>query len=486
VATLFKQCARVWVVFYAFIAATLGGQVAWGAPQFQGEIPQDVALATLAWTAGVACTGYDGRAHPTVMIVRQRLPDGFLGMATIDDEGLARIELDATHHRLAEVIVHEVAHGWAAKGPSALREGRTELLADCIAQQIPGFVPLQWDDGRTLVALPDLREWRNEYDHGPAMRMDVRTDAYIGAARLFRTAALWVDPRLFWPEDGELGWSRFFEILAESGSETQSLLRELEGGAVSQRVMLGDGDRDGLCDFAERMWDTNPEVWDTDGNGFWDGIEAQSGQIPLPFDETPMCTGYSVGPQGGTIEVVVGGNLRGYPAPNIVISVGRDRARSSRMEFMHPGPVLVRLEEVSSLLTGGVWAEVKGEQLTPSTKCQSDLDKTLWIEAESEMDWPTEFWDMLSAIQMDAQEIWGPSPVRLAVVVGGGRTRMEGPIIRLSFREFMRALRTGDWVSLARRAVAMHYAAHLQEAANPWKMVPVFERYLEDVDSQGQ
>ena len=159
-------------------------------PTFVADEPADALLAARAWEAGVACAGREPIAAAEVRITRSVIPGGWLGRAHVDDGGvLRRIDVSAPAERVGEVIVHEVAHAWVSDGDLALVEGAAELLADCIVGREPGIATLQFDDGRDLVAMTDLRAWAIAVEGKPLAMDGARTDAYLGAARLLRTAS---------------------------------------------------------------------------------------------------------------------------------------------------------------------------------------------------------------------------------------------------------------------------------------------------------
>lgn len=208
---------------------------------FQAEYAEDARVASVAWEAARVCTGWTPRTHPIVTIDRGVLPKTFLGMATTDEAGLASIRLDRDHAR-PEILVHEIAHAWVSRGPTALVEGRAELLADCMVRERPGLAPLQWDDGRQLVSMPALHTWDSQEDHGPTVDPMQRTDAYLGAARLVRLASLLLPERSLWPEHdkgGEgLDWADLDQMLADAGRAGEGLRAILHADAETQRLAL--------------------------------------------------------------------------------------------------------------------------------------------------------------------------------------------------------------------------------------------------------
>ncbi|MEQ1571570.1 MAG: hypothetical protein ABMA64_38435, partial [Myxococcota bacterium] len=292
--------------------------VTWGsgaaaAPTFVGA-PVDVRLATAAWGAAVACTGRDGAALDEVSIERKTVPGNYLGVARTDALGrLYRIDLNTGDARLSEVLVHEVSHAWVSDGPVALVEGTAELIADCIVERLPGLAPLQYDDGRDLSGLPDLRTWSKPVEGTPTELHAVRTDAYLGAARLMRTARI-AAPDAAWWADRRVDWEGFEAALEAAGPRGRALVLALHGGVEAQRAALVDADRDGLTALAESWLGTDDARVDTDADGWSDPalLGVPAGAVPVPLDATPVCTGTvaELAPA-----VVTGGNLRGAWLP---------------------------------------------------------------------------------------------------------------------------------------------------------------------------
>lgn len=207
-------------------------------PAFHGDAEQ-VALAEAAWTAATACAGREAQANERVALV----PVGeaeWTAHAVIDAGGLAAVQL--TPAADARSLVHELAHAWVDGGPAALREGRANLLADCIAGSVPG-VGLRtgsWSPS----AIPDLRSW----EHREGQDADVRAAAYGASAALLRAAAR-VVPREALFRTSYLGWAGFEELLVDAGPAAEPVLAVLRGGSAAQRRALRDDDGDGVTDL---------------------------------------------------------------------------------------------------------------------------------------------------------------------------------------------------------------------------------------------
>lgn len=424
-----------------------GGGVATAAPRFDAEVPADAALAAAAWEAAAACTGREGRAHEVVTIGRRVIPGDYLGVAHTDAAGrLFRIDLNTQVDRHREVLVHEVAHAWVSEGPIALLEGSAELLADCVAARVPGIAPLQWDDGRELTGLPDLREWSVPREDAPAELGAIRTDAYLGAARLLRTAARVVDPRVLLA-DPKPTWEAFEGHLAAAGAPGEALLEALRGGAGAQRRALADADRDGVTTLAESWLGTDDGRFDSDGDGWWDGAhDVPADALAVPLDGTPVCSGWAAPEAGASVAVLGGGNLRGTDVPIPVARAGSHPATWAPARREGHGPsralvpggasVLVQLDGPPTADSAGAWwARVQGEALVPDPACRSTVGVTVWAHDPALAARVPALVEALERAEALATDRFGPGPGRVAVALGGRTSTVEGAVVWLSSRD---------------------------------------------------
>ena len=416
------------------------------APRFVGDA-EDVALAAAAWEGAVACTGREGLATELVPIVRRSVPGDYLGVARTEPESgrLYRIDLNAEASRHREVVVHEVTHAWVSEGPVALVEGTAELIADCIVTRHPSLAPLQYDDGSTLSGLPDLVGWSKPTEGTPSELHAVRTDAYVGAARLLRTAARVVPPERLWASR-TLDWATFDALLAGAGPQGDALARALHDGARAQRIALSDADRDGLTAIAEGWSGTDDGRFDTDDDGWWDGgrAGAPADAVAVPADGTPVCTGHAAGTGAGTL--VAGGNLRGATLPEVLLRrPGGDGVR----------PLLVAFGEMpGTRTTGSAWARVDGGT-EAAAGCLSTASTTVWAEDPAFAGLVPELSRRLERAAAIATERYGPGPQRIALALGGARSTVEDEVVWLSTTDVARALARGDADGLALLAVSL-------------------------------
>lgn len=392
-------------------------------PVFVGA-PDDVLVARRAWRAATACAGREGRAAPSVELVRKTNPLDYLGVARTDERGaLWRIDLNTDDDRHREVVVHEVTHAWVSEGPVALVEGSAELLADCVVRRDPGLAPLQFDDGRDLAGLPDLVGWHKPDADAPTELHAFRSDAYVGAARLLRTVASVVGPEVLW-QGQALSWDDLRARIADQGGPRGAeLLAALEGGADTQRAALADGDRDGLTALQERWGGTDDGRFDSDGDGWWDGAEAPRGAFPLPLDGTPVCA------PGGLARI--GADARGAALPEVLVDGGL-----ARLSALPPAES-----------TGGWWGVAAG---APEASCVGSPRVTVWTDDPALVPLVATVAEATERALVGVESRLGPGPQRVAVVLGG-TSRVEGAVVRLGAAELADPDLAGRTAVAARR-----------------------------------
>lgn len=418
----------VWLATASALAAS---------PTFRADVAIDAEVATRAWVAAEACTGRTARSAPEIEITRSVIPGGWLGRAHVHDQGLERLDVSAPAQRVNEVIVHEIAHAWVARGDQALVEGAAELLADCIVANDPGLAPLQFDDGRDLVALTDLRTWGIAEEGKPLAMDGARTDAYLGASRLLRTATHVLAEPLLWQAE-ELTWAALEGWLEAEGAAAAPVLDVVRSGPVQQREALRDRDLDGVTDLAEALAGTDPLAFDSDGDGWWDGAGPHPDHaVVVPLDGTFACAGSAEGP----VEALPGGNLRGLHAPSV-------RARTTAA-----GAVLVALEGDNTHTSGGMWATVEGAR--PGGACTSDPRRTVAAEAPDGVPHVAAFAEALDAPLGIAEARLGPSATRVAVLLGGEVTSFDGRVVRVATADLQQAADRGALDELAAAVVAL-------------------------------
>jgi len=429
-------------------------------PVFVADNTDDATLASRAFTAGVVCTGWTPPHHDRVVLTRTAVVDGYAGRAFVDAEGLHRIELPT--ERTARTLIHELAHAWANKGPAALTEGRADLLADCIAMRLPAIDLLDPDPGHDLDHLPDLRKWTHPRGAHTARLADrERADAYLGASRLMRVVATLVPPQKLWPEDGALRWKDLDRLLEEAGPRGAIVVDMLAGGAPRQAQALTDHDRDGLPWIAEILGNTNPDVWDTDGDGWWDGAPiAPSGAVPLPRDGTAVCSGLTASPRGGRVQVRAR-VTRSYEPPKVRVLASDtwfvdDPSRGVHIEPNQP--ILLALDGGLHGAVGGAWALAGGQDLLNAWNCRSTPAMTVWLGDPTFTPLLSTFIEQLEEHASRADGLLGKVPRRLVVGLGTDAVEVDADGVRLSAELLRWATREGRLDALAGLAVALHRA----------------------------
>jgi len=452
------------------------------APRFVADDLDDAVLARKAWGAAEHCTGWTAPAHEQVRITRGPAVGGYDGRAYIDADGLERIELSGLDPRRS--LLHEIAHAWTRKGPATLNEGRTDLLADCMALTLTDPDLLDPDDGRDLSALPDLRRWTNPRTHeGSDMLDEGRADAYLGAARLFRVVGTVVAPRRLWPQDGQLRWKELEALLVHSGPRGAIVWDVLEGGVERQREALSDRDRDGQPWLAEILSGTDPERWDSDGDGWWDGASpAPVGAVPLPPDGTAVCSGVAAGHQGARLQVRYRATRAAERAPVKVLAgdlwIVDDPARGVRVD---PGePVLLALEGGQREATGGAWALAGGQDLVNAWNCRSTPRYTVWVAEPTATISLQAFTRAVDEHLHRADGLLGPASRRLVVSLGAERVAITPDAVHLSTGLLAWAQEHDRIDALAGLAVALHRTWQGPEHARRFDTAEALTRALVD------
>jgi hypothetical protein len=358
----------------------------------------DTELSAQAWAAAVTCTGTEPQLDK--ITVTRDLPDGDWAEGRSSVDGVAmfiRLKEEATPHALA----NQMAHAWFSREsvPSGVvREGLADLLATCMQEKAPKYVAFAASEPKSVSEFPDLMSDPDAEALG--------LEGTVAAVRLMRAVAsvrnmagLWADP----PQD-----MKALHALMTNAERGKHIVEMLDGGLEKQRVGLSDPDLDTLPTVQEVTLGMNPNQWDTDGDGWWDGAtEARpEGAIPLPRDGTRVCMpSWS---EDGAAIVHYGGNLYGHDP----------RAESLSLES---GATLVGLRSELVDLAGGLYvtAHSSGE-LSPNPHCHWSARTTTVGEL------PPRHQEAASALAEEVERMWtvfedvlGPAPSRLEIRVDG-------------------------------------------------------------------
>jgi hypothetical protein len=432
------------------------------APDFVGEPSRAARIARIAWEAAESCTGWAAPSHAQVDIVGAEQTDTTrLVQGHRDADGLYKIEIFGRRPD-SLAVVREVARSWTSSGPTALTVGRTDLLVDCIASTDARTVSRVPDDGRLLEAMPNLLTWESEaYGRPTTDPSDITVAGWWGAARVVRLAAQFVDPKHFWPKTRLLGWDEFAALMLASGPNGEPIMKMLAGGVEEQRLALADLDQDGLPNLGEQLLGTDPTIWDTDGDGWWDGAKRPelAEAVALPPDGLPVCLAAGGnGPMGGVV-LDVGGNLRGPQVPKVILLMKTRQVElvsGSNYHRVPSGrPAVVRLSGELGHSTGGVWVAPVGSEAKIRTGCMADDRMVVWASSPSQRKFVQQFHTLSVEAHKRAEKLLGPTRVPLTVQLGDAESWVEGNTVGLSERALHWAETSGrlDW--LAALAVAL-------------------------------
>ena len=374
-------------------------------PVFVADLPQDIEVAAAAWDAARACTGRDAEAADEVPIRRDLFdPDGPDGIAETGDAGLLAVRLQPTADNA--VLAHEIAHAWIHEGEAWMVEGRTELLALCIAARIPEHVRFRHYGGQP--GLPeDLRTWTSAAESFGVIPDEHIEAYYVHSQRLFEAIALLIPAERFWSEIATPE-ALVEELAALPDGET--VLNALDN-VRTQRRALADPDRDGLSTLYEEIVGTDPHAWDSDGDGFWDGAgERPEHAIVIPRDGSVVCSPWR--PVGAeTIDLFGGGNLHGH-------DVGGERWPESSLKRG------VRMSPARFASPGGMWMAVEGDPLEPNPLCRVNDKYTL-------RDMTGALSEELAVLDQEllrfiavVEEDFGPAPRRASIELTGSGVRI--------------------------------------------------------------
>lgn len=231
-----------------------------------------------AFRAGEACAGRPPDAEDTVRLA-PLLSQTYGGLARFRNDRLFLIEIAQPHPR---VLLHEVAHGWSHGSPiDGFVEGGAEVLANCMAMRLDRRDLRLVGGHRKLATAQSIRKM----EAGTTM-MDYHVSRiWFGslADRVGLQALLARDARPPFPSLKEDPHAR--AIFAAYDNPNLATVSH-------------DADEDGVPAYVEQIMGTDPNVRDTDGDGWWDG--ARPDELPptathIQADGNLHCSGH-VGP----------------------------------------------------------------------------------------------------------------------------------------------------------------------------------------------
>ncbi len=377
-------------------------------PIFEGLDPQGIALAQAAWEAGVDCTGWVPKHKALVRFQVGEVSGGFAGRAYVGSAGLERIKVKPGWR--PRTIFHEVAHAWVHGGPSALAEGRTNLLADCMVTRAEPHedLDIRRDRGQWLADMPSLRDWGNADD----VRSGERTDGYTAASRYAQALAEFLPHGTLWPGHQLRSWGDLDLLLAGRGPEVDRLLALLDEEPARQRLALTDLDGDGLVTVLEELWGLDPETADSDGDGWPDGLDGS--RIPdralhLANDGKVHCSGFEHAPE---------------VTPTWTVGTRRGTRSDLSPLAEHGDGTLLEAPALLALDGTRLWVAADPGALVPSTRCLED--RRVLVHTTD-----TAYADLLEPLR-DSLGLDGPGPWRLDIRLGTPETRFGPARVELS------------------------------------------------------
>ena len=449
-------------------------------PQFYSEDEAFQKIATRAWTHAIRCTGWEAPAHDRIEIRINYVEGSYDSAAWLDDEGLYRIDLGPENPK--RDLLHELSHAWARKGPATLTEGRADLLADCIAQAQPEAPWLDPDPGGALTEMPDLRKWENARRGSDSPH--VQGHAYLAAARFMRVIATTLPPEEIWPQTGQLKWRQLTRSLENAGPAGVTILSVLESGVSRQRMALSDEDQDGMPWLAEVLQGTQPDRWDSDGDGWWDGAPPPPvAAVPLPPDGTPVCSGFAAGEHGAMVNMMYQGQWRGTTRPPVQVIAGDTLIQDDPAKgvWVPPNqPVLMILEGKQHHSSGGIWAMVGGQGLVLDWNCRSTPKYTLWVRDPLAVPLLDSFEQALIEHLKRADGLLGTPHQRIVVHLGAPSLQVNPEVVQLPTSLLRWAAEQERADIGAALAVSLHRVWQAGQPQRRWDTVEAITRAILD------
>jgi len=463
-------------VYLTLIAPSLASP-----PVFQSSNPDLEKAAYDAWETAIQCTGWEPSVSPVVTIRKGNVEGAFDSAAGFTDDKLVRIDLGPENPR--RDLLHELAHAWARKGPATLTEGRADWLADCIATSRPDLGPLDPDSGGTLSAMEDLRKWTNA--NNDIADDTERMQAYQAAARWIRIVAEILPRERLFPKNGELRWRQLIRGLEKAGPKGVIALSALEGGVDRQREALSDQDRDGQPRLLEILQGTQPDRWDSDGDGWWDGAKLPKDltSVPIPLDGSPVCSGLTSGSEASRVYVRTGGAWRGPKEAPLRVLAGdtlivNDPKEGVRVEPHQP--ILLLLDGVNNGASGGVWVQIGGQGLSLNWNCHSTPRYTIWVRDPKMTPFLYPFENALKEHLDRARTLLGPQKGRLVIHLGTPAMDVNPQVVQLSsgFLEWAQEQNRPD--AAAALAIALQRVWSRPLEARNWDTAEAMARSMMD------
>lgn len=433
---------------------------AFAAPAFEVDDPFLLEADLVeAWEAAATCAGFEPPAADTVTVSRStKLSPAVSAVPVAVDGKLSGVIVGQVEPPGA--FVRGLGRAWYAADPPAIREGRADLLAACVHRAVERL-DVDRDDPVDLSTLEHLPDWGGYDAQGQTPDPRLARTAMIASRRLLRAA--WQltdgDPRWLSRPGGELSWP-----------DLKTFLREKDGGALADaigegpdavREALSDADGDGLVHAVEVVRETDPNDWDSDGDGWWDGApgpdDRPEGAKPLPNDGTWVCL-----PMRADEDELADFDLWE------VLPEGSWFHQSDK-EIPHDQRSINRLTPPEAQGVGA-FVVVSGEHAVETTGCADSPRITAMAETEKGEEHLQAFVDAAKAAWDDVESRAIPIERRLVAYLGGDQTvlvvRAGGDYrINISKEDLNWAANNDGWDALARMAFAMHLGSQRSHPA---------------------
>lgn len=260
-------------------------------PSFTSDREADATRAATLWRHLTDCTGREATVAATLPITRDDKLPAAIGGWLVGDEGAGATGVTLAWQATIGDLARTLAHAWF--GPSLVDEGRAEVAATCAVARFEAADDAERAD-RAWMPAPLAVDLSALTDVTQATVAPHAGDPAAVAARLVARRALLALAAAGGDDAAYAAgtWDAVAVGLAAAGDGGARVAKALKGGADSQRTAFVDADRDGLTTAIEWIRGTDPDVWDTDGDGWWDGAPAEhpEGARPLPFANRFVCT----------------------------------------------------------------------------------------------------------------------------------------------------------------------------------------------------
>lgn len=319
-----------------------------------------------------ACAGAAPHLAEKVVIRRVTPRGGFAGGAVVHDRVVVRLDLrdDASD----TILAHEIAHAWAPVAADFIGEGVAGALGTCAMRAMSGVRARASCDPGVYRALPaDVRGWQRcaEAACGGDDAARREMEAVYAASEQYMRALLdaGVPVTTFVSADGVADWDRLdAAAIAVGHAELVDATHAADPSWLGW--LLSDVDCDGQPRASELRAGTDPDRWDSNGDGWWDGAHPRTGWIPLPPDGFPVCLSGTADTTATWVRVWSDLDATGA----VRLGGGPPLGPGSHLVF-RPGPLVGRVLADGTGGGAAVWVDAASGPL-----CRSSVVFTVWTD----------------------------------------------------------------------------------------------------------